>query len=111
VFRAGNSIDGFKNAFRHVSSLFRNSGANFNIQIAYNSANARDIQTPFRDFYPGDEFVDQVHNGFQRSKTVNNGRNLYNVRVAAVVLHSHPYSYIGLRTRLHEQSSQNLLDM
>ncbi|KAG5192096.1 hypothetical protein JKP88DRAFT_251072 [Tribonema minus] len=60
VFRNGNSIDQFKNAFRHVVSVMRSQGMPAKYQLSYNVKNANNNGTPLSAFYPGGDYVDQV---------------------------------------------------
>jgi beta-mannanase len=52
--RRGNDPELFKQAFKHVSSLFKSSGANARMQICYNCDNPDGNDTPFSDWYPGE---------------------------------------------------------
>ncbi|KAG5178943.1 glycoside hydrolase superfamily [Tribonema minus] len=60
VFRPGNSVSDFRNAFKRIVSTFRSTGANFKYQMSFAAKNSDKETTPFEDFYVGDEYVDQV---------------------------------------------------
>jgi hypothetical protein len=60
VYYPGNSPDDFIPAWRHIVALFREKNAPVKFEIDYNRINARGNTTPFREFYPGDDWVDMV---------------------------------------------------
>lgn len=55
-----NSIDAYKAAFRHVSSVIRSVGAHVKIQASFNSNNTNDKKTAYALMYPGDEYLDAI---------------------------------------------------
>jgi hypothetical protein len=62
VYSGGsNSVQAFKDAYRHVVKLFKSYRLNAKYQLSYNSktipVSARET---FRDFYPGDDVVDEI---------------------------------------------------
>jgi endoglucanase len=60
VFYRGNSTEDFIPAWKHVVTLFREKNAPVKFQIDYNRISAKGDDTPFSEFYPGDEWVDMV---------------------------------------------------
>lgn len=55
-----NSFSAFKAAFRHVSTVIRNTGAKVRIQVSYNILNAKSDPTSFMAQYPGDDVLDEI---------------------------------------------------
>jgi endoglucanase len=53
-------IYSFKRAWRHVVQIFRDEHAPVKFQLCYNAVQPYDDDTPYSDFYPGDDVVDQV---------------------------------------------------
>ncbi|KAG5184725.1 glycoside hydrolase superfamily [Tribonema minus] len=61
ALKANNSAAMFKAAFVHVVTVLRATGAsNLKIQISYAAKNAQNSPIPLKEFYPGDEWCDQV---------------------------------------------------
>ncbi|KAG5180967.1 hypothetical protein JKP88DRAFT_322648 [Tribonema minus] len=60
VFRDGNSLADFRSAFVHVVQVLRATGANFLYQFSYAVQNVGNDATPFKAFYVGDQWVDQL---------------------------------------------------
>eukprot|EP00611_Tribonema_gayanum_P001555 TRINITY_DN11134_c0_g2_i1.p1 TRINITY_DN11134_c0_g2~~TRINITY_DN11134_c0_g2_i1.p1 ORF type:complete len:248 (-),score=83.81 TRINITY_DN11134_c0_g2_i1:90-743(-) len=60
VFRDGNSLADFRSAFVHVVQVLRATGANFLYQFSYAVQNVGNDATPFKAFYVGDQWVDQI---------------------------------------------------
>jgi hypothetical protein len=61
ALRSGNTVQDFKNAYRHVVTVLRGTKASFTYQIGYAAKNFPSTnKTPLKDFYAGDEYVDQV---------------------------------------------------
>jgi hypothetical protein len=50
----------FQQAWIHLVEIFRTAGANVKFQLSYNRWGSDNNQTPFSDFYPGDDYVDMV---------------------------------------------------
>ncbi|KAG5189206.1 glycoside hydrolase superfamily [Tribonema minus] len=60
AFFGDNTVGDFKNAYKHAVTVLRSMGANLKFQMSYVANNASKKKTPFKDFYVGDEYVDQV---------------------------------------------------
>jgi len=61
VYYPGNKTQDFIPAYKHVVSVFRDDRAKAKFQLNYNRSNSGSaMTTPFRDFYPGDAWVDMV---------------------------------------------------
>jgi hypothetical protein len=60
IFRQGNTLADYLNAYKHVVDVLRSTGANFVYQQSYNAKSSRDDQTPFLDMYVGDEYADMI---------------------------------------------------
>ncbi|KAG5181240.1 hypothetical protein JKP88DRAFT_241508 [Tribonema minus] len=50
----------FREAYKHVVTVLRLTGANFKYQLAYAMNNANNDLTPFKEFWVGDNYVDQI---------------------------------------------------
>ncbi|KAG5185799.1 hypothetical protein JKP88DRAFT_254751 [Tribonema minus] len=55
-----NTIANFKRAWLHVHDVFTNKGANIKFQLAYNCENGQGSDTPFKAWWPGENYVDMV---------------------------------------------------
>jgi hypothetical protein len=62
VYNGGsNSVQAFKDAYRHVVELFKSYKLNAKYQLSYNSKTIPvSSKESFRDFYPGDDVVDEI---------------------------------------------------
>eukprot|EP00611_Tribonema_gayanum_P001440 TRINITY_DN11043_c0_g1_i1.p1 TRINITY_DN11043_c0_g1~~TRINITY_DN11043_c0_g1_i1.p1 ORF type:complete len:522 (+),score=152.62 TRINITY_DN11043_c0_g1_i1:152-1717(+) len=60
ALRNGNNAEDFPGAFQHVVTTLRSTGGNFKFQISYAAKNSAESNMPFKDFYPGDSYVDQI---------------------------------------------------
>jgi hypothetical protein len=60
IYYPGNNPDDFIPAWKHIVTLFRERNAPVKFQIDYNRVNAGRNTAPFREFYPGDDWVDMV---------------------------------------------------
>eukprot|EP00953_Heterococcus_sp_UTEX-ZZ885_P024968 13608-Heterococcus_DN1.PRE.1 len=59
-FAAQNTKAEFIRAWRHIVTLFRNERAPVKFQLTYNCHKFRSDPSPFRDWYPGRQYVDML---------------------------------------------------
>lgn len=54
------STESYRAAFQHVVKVLRETGGKFKFQLNINRKNGKNKQTPLKEFYPGDSYVDMV---------------------------------------------------
>jgi hypothetical protein len=59
IYRTGNNLTEFHNAWNHVTEIIHDSDANVEIQLNYNQVSAKQIYS-FKEMYPGHDNVDKI---------------------------------------------------
>ncbi|KAG5192258.1 glycoside hydrolase superfamily [Tribonema minus] len=60
VYYPGNNIKDFRNAYKRIISVLKSTRANLKFQMSFAAKNATKKKVPFKDFFVGNEYVDQA---------------------------------------------------